>query len=158
MAWRTLREASFLSEESVLADLLLSITWISQGGRSENPCYAACVLPDSSFLPLSETSGLALAGVQDKLAALCTAFALPGGGCKGIIINEVIDSCSPAFPGWAHLCPRFWHLGSHRMLWVVPGTKFAVWGGFSKLWFPCQTFVVTHWQRNNAKNMKFFGT
>lgn len=48
---------------------------------------------------LSGTSGLGLAALQDKPAALCTNLVLPGGVCEDIGINEVTDSNYLAFPG-----------------------------------------------------------
>lgn len=48
---------------------------------------------------LSGTSGLGLATLQDKPAALCTNLVLPGGVYEDISINEVTDSSYLAFPG-----------------------------------------------------------
>lgn len=71
---------------------------------------------------LSETSGLGLATLQDKLAALCTVSVLPGGVCEDTITNEATDGSYLAFPVWAHLCPGLGHSSGHWVLWVLSGT------------------------------------
>lgn len=80
------------SEESVVANLLLLVSCVSEDRRL-NESRICCVFSSPThlfFFFQSETSGLVLATLQAKLA-LCTALVLPGGVCEGII-NEVTDS------------------------------------------------------------------
>lgn len=97
--------------------------WLAAFQRTDalkNPGSAVFSFPTHFFFNFliffkSETSGLSLETLQDKLSALCTTLVLSR-VYEGIIMNELTDSTYLAFLGWAHLCPRLEHSTGYRML------------------------------------------